>query len=269
MALVVKFDGKNFTLTGADGAAHNVTPAQSQSWKTALDNQAKMQGFKDASELLRETTVTVPDAGDSQYKIADQFGIGPQGGQMMVEGNVQFTNPDLIHTYHEGDLNPDFVTVPVKPETTPGSDAPGGKAGETDAPVEGSEGASPEPTDSVKKQNAIDTIKNPSATSEQRKAAIRTYLDGHNGSVEERTKAAIELLNPNENYGKEESVRTPKRQEILDVLVEPYKDDKTRKQVFDSLIEHKWTSNTGVSDKSMDTLIGEHAKKKYNIDCKY
>ena len=260
MAFVVKFDGTNFKLKSADGSqTFNVTPAQSQSWQVALDKQAKMQGFKDTAEMLKSVTVTVPNAGDSQYKIADQFGIGAEGAQMMVEGNVQFTNPDLIHTYNEGDLNPDFVTVPVKPEAdqaptvspdggpTPGADAPAGQ------------------TDSVKKQNAIDTIKNPSATADQRKAAISAYLDGHNGSVEERTKAAIDLLDPNQDYG-EEKVRTAKRQEILDVLVEPYKDNDTKKKVFDSLLEHNWVSKQ-FDDKSMDKVIGEHAKKKYNIDC--
>jgi hypothetical protein len=262
MAFVVKFDGKSFSLKSADGAqTYNVSPAQSQSWQVALEKQAKMQGFKDTSDMLSKVTVTVPNAGDSQYKIADQFGIGAEGAQVMVEGNVQFANPDLIHTYHEGDLNPDFVTVPVEPKV----DKPISNKN-PDGPVPPSDESTGQ-TDGVKKQNAIDTLKNPSATSEQRKAAIATYLDGHNGSVEDRTKAAIELLNPNENYGNDEKVRTPKRQQILDVLVEPYQSKDTKKQVFDALLEHTWTSNTGVSDKSMDKLIGEHAKNKYNIDC--
>lgn len=245
MALVVKFDGKTFSLKSADGSqSYNVTPAQSQSWQVALDKQAKMQGYKDVSDLLSKATVTVPNAGDSQYKIADQFGIGVEGAQVMVEGNVQFANPDLIHTYNEGDLNPDFVTVPVEPEPVLGSDAP---AGETEA--------------AKRERVAFDTLRNPSATADQRKTAVAAYLDGHNGSVEERTKAAIALLDPKQNYG-EEKVATAKRQEILDVLVAPCKDDDARKKVFDSLLEHTWSD-----DKGMDKIIGEHAKKKYNIDC--
>ncbi|MEP7456727.1 hypothetical protein [Phyllobacterium sp. SB3] len=261
MAFVVKFDGKSFSLKSADGSqSFNVTPAQSQSWQVALDKQAKMQGFKDTSEMLSKVTVTVPNAGDSQYKIADQFGIGVEGAQVMVEGNVQFADPDLIHTYNEGDLNPDFVTVPVEPkvEQPPISNKnPDGPIPEADT--------SPAPSDATKKQTAIDTLKNPSATAEQRKTAIAAYLDGHNGSIEERTKAAIELLDPNQDYG-EENVRTAKRQEILDVLVEPYKEKDTKKQVFDSLLEHTWVSER-FDDKSMDKVIGEHAKNKYNIDC--
>ncbi|EJN06064.1 hypothetical protein [Phyllobacterium sp. YR531] len=265
MAFVVKFDGKSFSLKSADGAqTYNVNPAQQQSWQVALEKQAKQQGFKDTSEMLSKVTVTVPNAGDSQYKIADQFGIGVEGAQVMVEGNVQFADPDLIHTYNEGDLKPDFVTVPVAPEPILGSDAPAGKPETKGAPVEGSEAPAGQ-TDSVKKQNAIDTLKNPSATAEQRKTAISTYLDGHNGSVEERTKAAIDLLDPNQDYG-EQKVRTAKRQEILDVLVEPYKDNDTKKKVFDSLLEHTWVSEK-FSDQSMDKVIGEHAKNKYDIDC--
>lgn len=263
MALIVKFDGKSFSLKSLDGSqSFNVTPAQSQSWQIALDKQAKQQGFKDTSDLLKTVVVTVPNAGDSQYKIADQFGIGVDGAQAMVDMNGQFSNPDLIHTYHEGDLTPDFVTVPVEApvEQPPISNKnPDGPVPPSDEPAG--------QTDGAKKQAAIDTLKNPSATAEQRKTAIATYLDGHNGSVDERTKAAVELLNPNENYGSDEKVRTPKRQQILDVLVEPYKDNETKKQVFDNLLEHNWTSNTEVNDKGMDQLIGEHAKNKYNIDC--
>ncbi|MHC1551800.1 hypothetical protein [Phyllobacterium sp. K27] len=259
MAFVVKLDGKGFSLKSADGSqTYNVTPAQSQSWQVALDKQAKMQGFKNTSELLETYVVTVPNAGDSQYKIAEQFGIGPEGAQVMVKGNVQFANPDLIHTYHEGDLNPDFVTVPVEPKV----DKPISNKN-PDGPVPPSDEPAGQ-TDSVKKQNAIDTLKNPSASSEQRKAAIATYLDGHSGSVEDRTKAAIELLDPNQDYG-EEKVRTAKRQEILDVLVEPSKDNDTKKKIFDSLVEHHWVSER-FNDKSMDKVIGEHAKNKYNID---
>lgn len=263
MAFVVKFDGKSFSLKSADGAqTYNVNPAQQQSWQVALEKQAKQQGFKDTSEMLSKVTVTVPNAGDSQYKIADQFGIGVEGAQVMVEGNVQFANPDLIHTYNEGDLNPDFVTVPVEPKI----EQPPISNKNPDGPIPEADNT-PAVSDATKKQNAIDTLKNPSATAEQRKTAISTYLDGHSGSVDERTKAAIELLNPNENYGNEEKVRTPKRQQILDVLVEPYKDNETKKQIFDNLLEHTWTSNTGVKDEHMDQLIGEHAKNKYNIDC--
>lgn len=260
MAFVVKFDGKSFSLKSADGAqTYNVSPAQSQSWQAALEKQAKMQGFKSTTELLDTFVVTVPNAGDSQYKIADQFGIGPEGAQAMVEGNVQFADPDLIHTYHDGDLNPDFVTVPVHPE----ADKPISNKN-PDGPVPSSDEPTGQ-TDGVKKQSAIDTLKNPSATSEQRKTAIATYLDGHSGSVEDRTKAAIELLDPNQDYG-EEKVRTAKRQEILDVLVEPSTDNDAKKNVFDSLLEHNWVSKR-FDDKSMDKLIGEHAKNKYNIDC--
>lgn len=264
MALVVKFDGKSFSLKSQDGAtSYNVSPAQAQSWQVALEKQAKMQGFKDTKDLFDTFTVTVPSAGDSQYKIAEQFGLGAKGGHDMAEGNVQFANPDLIHTYQEGDLKPDFVTVPVKTEAAPGAPGstknPDGPIPRSDVPV----GA----TDSMKKQTAIDTLKNPSATPEQRKTAIANYLDGHNGSVDDRTKAAIELLNPNENYGGDVNVRTPKRQQILDVLVEPYGDSKTKKAIFDSLLERTWTSTTGVTDKSMDKLIGQHAKDKYGIDC--
>lgn len=267
MALVVKFDGKSFSLKSIDGAkTYDVTPAQTQSWQTALQQQAQQLGFADTRQMLEKVTVTVPTAGDSQYKIAGQFiADEPVANEMaaeMVAGNTQFENPDLIQAYHAGDLRPDFVVVPIKPEVEvpPSNKNP-------DGPVPPDSSTKPALSDQEKKTIAINALKNPSAQPDERKTAIAAYLDGHNGSVDERTKAAIELLNPNENYGKEEKVRTPKRQQILDVLVEPYKDDDTKKKVFDSLLEHTWTSNTGVSDKSMDQLIGQHAKDAYRIEC--
>jgi hypothetical protein len=271
MALVLKYDEKGFSLKSADGsAAYNVNPAQTKSWQVALEQQAKQLGFIDAKQMLAITTVTVPTAGDSQYKIAEQFGLDMPTAYEMVRDNVQFTNPDLIHAYHEGDLKADFVVVPKTPaEPIPGSDAPAGTPEGTkeksDATVLGSD-APAGATDAMKKQSAIETIKN-SNSPDERKAAIAAYLDEHNGSIEDRTKAAIALLDPNQNYGDDVNVRSNKRREILDELIPPYTDPGKTKAIFDSLLEHTWTSTTGVTDKSMDQLIGQHAKDKYGIEC--
>lgn len=258
MALTLELGKEGLRLKSADSATtFPVSPAQAQSWQAILEKRAKEHGYSDAAELMKTVTIAVPTAGDSQYKIAGDFNLDNATAAAMVDGNRQFKDPDLIHAYYEGDRKPDFVLVPkasveqaqTADATIAGSDAPAGA------------------TDEMKKNTAMETIKNPSARPQERKAAITDYLNGHNSSVEDRTKAAINLLDLNNNYGNDVDVRTPKRKEILDVLVEPYPDVATRKAIFDTLLEHDWVSRNNVTDKSMDSLIGNHAKDKYGIEC--
>jgi len=129
MSLTVTYKDNKFSLVGKDGKAHEVSAAQQQQWQQTLNGLATQHGLKDAQDLLSKGTVAVPEAGDSQWRMATAAGIAPQDiNASVVALNDQIANPDLIQTYHEGDLTPDFVMLPVPPkeEPIPGSDAPAG-----------------------------------------------------------------------------------------------------------------------------------------------
>jgi len=129
MSLTVTYKDNKLSLVGKDGRTHEVNAAQQQQWMQTLDGLAKQHQLKDAKELLSQGTVEVPEAGDSQWRMATEAGIAPENiNATVVALNDQIANPDLIQTYHEGDLKPDFVMLPVAPEKEPipGSDAPAG-----------------------------------------------------------------------------------------------------------------------------------------------
>lgn len=121
MSLTVTYKDNKLSLVGKDGRTHEVNAAQQQQWMQTLDGLAKQHQLKDAKELLSQGTVEVPEAGDSQWRMATEAGIAPENiDATVVALNDQIANPDLIQTYHEGDLKPDFVMLPVAPE---GADA--------------------------------------------------------------------------------------------------------------------------------------------------
>lgn len=127
MSLTVTYKDNKFSLVGKDGKAHEVSPAQQQQWQQTLNGLATQHGLKDAQDLLNKGTVAVPEAGDSQWRMATEAGIAPQDiNASVVALNEHIGNPDLIQTYRPGDLTPDFVMLPVPPEPILGSDAPAG-----------------------------------------------------------------------------------------------------------------------------------------------
>ncbi|ACP23749.1 hypothetical protein NGR_b23040 (plasmid) [Sinorhizobium fredii NGR234] len=240
MAFTLEVVGKGFRLKGADNKREiDVSPAQAKAWQEILDRRAREQGLKNSEELLANVKIAVPEAGDSQFKIGKQYELSDTDTMLMIDGNVQFANPDLIDAYHEGSLNPDFVLVPtMQPEGAP---------------------------------SAIDAIKAPASTPDGRKDAVKTYLGEHSGSVEERTNAAVALMDSRADFGSPE-LQAPRLKEIMDVLVEPHEGEDARKKIVDALKQHSWSStdgkamdDKGMDDKGMDKLISEHARAAYGI----
>ncbi|OWJ67243.1 hypothetical protein [Inquilinus limosus] len=124
MSLTVTYKDNKLSLVGKDGRTYEVNAAQQQQWMQTLDGLAKQHQLKDAKELLSQGTVEVPEAGDSQWRMATEAGIAPKDiNGSVVALNDHIGNPDLIQTYHEGDLKPDFIMLPVAPEK-PASDTP-------------------------------------------------------------------------------------------------------------------------------------------------
>ena len=117
MSLTVTYKDNKFSLVGKDGRTYEVSAAQQQQWQQTLNGLATQHGLKDAQDLLSKGTVAVPEAGDLQWRMATEAGIAPQDiNASVVALNEQIGNPDLIHTYRDGDLTPDFVMLPVPPE---------------------------------------------------------------------------------------------------------------------------------------------------------
>lgn len=124
MSLTVTYKDNKLSLVGKDERTYEVNAAQQQQWMQTLDGLAKQHQLKDAKELLSQGTVEVPEAGDSQWRMATEAGIAPKDiNGSVVALNDHISNPDLIQTYHEGDLKPDFIMLPVAPEK-PASDTP-------------------------------------------------------------------------------------------------------------------------------------------------
>ncbi len=235
MALTLEVVGKGFRLKSADNKREfDVSPAQAKAWQEILDRRAREQGLKNSEELLANVKIAVPEAGDSQFKIGKDNNLSDADTMLMIDGNVQFSNPDLINAYHEGSLKPDFVLVPtMKPEGAPA---------------------------------AIDALKAPSSTADHRKAAVRTYLGQHAGSVEERTNAAVALMDSRADFGSPE-MQEARLKEIMDVLMEPYEGEATRKGIIEALKQHSWspTDSKGLDEKQVDSLISGHARTAYGI----
>jgi hypothetical protein len=236
MAFTLEVVGKGFRLKSADSKREiSASPEQAKAWQEILDRRAREQGLKNSEELLANVKIAVPEAGDSQFKIGKDHGLSDADTMLMIGGNVQFANPDLIHAYHQGSLSPDFVLVPtMQPEGAPA---------------------------------AINMIKTPTSTPDERKSAIKTYLGQHSGSVEERTSAAISLMEVRAEYGSSD-VQSSRLTEIMDVLVEPHDGEDARKKIVDALKQHPWSSTDGkgLDDTGMRKLISEHARTAYGLE---
>ncbi|MDI6838845.1 hypothetical protein [Ciceribacter thiooxidans] len=235
MALTLEVVGKGFRLKSADNKREfDVSPAQAKAWQEILDRRAREQGLKNSKELLENVKVAVPEAGDSQFKIGKDNKLSDADTMLMIGGNVQFSNPDLINAYHQGSLHPDFVLVPtMKPAGAPA---------------------------------AIDALKAPASTADHRKAAVKTYLGQHSGNVEERTNAAVSLMDSRADFGSPD-MQEVRLKEIMDVLVEPYEDEATRRSIVGALKQHSWSSHDGqgLDGQKVAALISGHARTAYGI----
>ena len=222
MSLTVTYKDNKFSLVGKDGRTYEVSAAQQQQWQQTLNGMAARHHLKDAQDLLSKGTVAVPEAGDSQWRMATEAGIAPQDiNASVVALNNQIGNPDLIHTYHDGDLTPDFVMLPVPPETetTPGSDAPAG----TPAPTPGNT----KPADF-----AAMLAKEPD---EKKRAGL---IDGYFKASDDPKKTANELLKLDFGNANNRSVR----REIIRTSVEGKKPGE-QLQALKDLAQTDWKIN--------------------------
>jgi hypothetical protein len=241
MSLTVTYKDNKFSLVGKDGRTYDVSAAQQQQWQQTLNGLATQHGLKDAQDLLSKGTVAVPEAGDSQWRMGTEAGIAPQDiNSSVVALNEHIGNPDLIHTYHDGDLKPDFVMLPVPPEK-PASDTP--------QPAAKPDTSSPEKF-AASLQAAPDQ--------ETRNRWINDYVNGAKDPLD-----AVSKLLP-QNFDTKDN--GPCRQQIINAYVNRVaggnKDQQTN--ALKILAEKTWTDS---SNKNIDTdidydiwAVGNHHK---------
>ncbi|WP_342239410.1 hypothetical protein [Inquilinus sp. OTU3971] len=228
MSLTVTYKDNKFSLVGKDGRTYEVSAAQQQQWQQTLNGMATQHNLKDAQELLSQGTVVVPEAGDSQWRMATEAGIAPQDiNASVVALNEHIGNPDLIHTYHDGDLKPDFIMLPVPPETetTPGSDAPA----QPDTSSPEAFAASLKTAPDVKTRNQ--------------------WIDDYVNGAEDPLNAVINLL----PLTFDEKNNGPYRQQIISAYVHRVAGDNKdqQKNALAPLAERNWTNG----DKNVDTAV--------------
>ncbi|MGO4129286.1 hypothetical protein AB4Z01_33155 [Inquilinus sp. YAF38] len=225
MSLTVTFKDNKFALVGKDGKAHEVSAAQQQQWQQTLNGLATQHGLKDAQDLLSKGTVAVPEAGDSQWRMATEAGIAPQDiNASVVALNDQIANPDLIQTYHEGDLTPDFVMLPV-PSEKPASDAP----------------AQPDTSSPEKFAASLKTAPDDKTRSQW----INDYVNSAKDPLDAVTKLLPQSFDDKNNG--------PYRQQIISAYVHRVAGDNKDLQTnaLKPLAERNWTAG----DKNIDTQI--------------
>jgi hypothetical protein len=228
MSLTVTYKDNKFSLVGKDGRTYQVTAAQQQQWLQTLNGLATQHGLKDAQDLLSKGTVEVPEAGDSQWRMATEAGIAPDQINAKVVGlNQQIGNPDLIHTYRPGDLTPDFVMLPVPPENAPASDKPPAVA---------------KPDTSSPETFAASLKAAPDAKT--RNQWISDYIN----NAPDPFDAATKLLS--QNFDKDNG---PCRQQIVSAYVDRVAGSNKDKQIdaLKPLADKNWTAG----DKNIDTQI--------------
>ncbi|WP_343714946.1 hypothetical protein [Inquilinus sp.] len=243
MSLTVTYKDNKLSLVGKDGRIHEVNAAQQQQWMQTLDGLAKQHQLKDAKELLSQGTVEVPEAGDSQWRMAMEAGIAPENiDATVVALNDQIANPDLIQTYHEGDLKPDFVMLPVAPEQEPipGSDAPAGMP----APTPGN----------TKPPEFATTLAN--ETDPKKRDGL---VDGYFKAADDPKKAVQELLG--QDFGNDaDAIRRKIVHAYLDKVAGGNGDNQLK--TLKDLAEFDWKNGKGESvDVSVDTQILAVAKE--------
>jgi hypothetical protein len=235
MSLTVTYKDNKFSLVGKDGRTYDVSAAQQQQWQQTLNGLATQHGLKDAQDLLNKGTVAVPEAGDSQWRMATEAGIAPQNiNASVVALNEHIDNPDLIQTYRPGDLTPDFVMLPVPPEEEPilGSDAPAGMP-------------APTPGNTKPADFAQMLAKEPD---EKKRAGL---IDGYFKASDDPKKTANDLLKL--DFGKD--INESVRREIIRTSVEGKKPGE-QLQALKDLAEVNWKDDVAV-----DTQILAVAKE--------
>lgn len=243
MSLTVTYKDNKFSLVGKDGRTYEVNPAQQQQWQQSLNGLAQQHGLKDAQDLLKQGTVEVPEAGDSQWRMATEAGIAPDKiNSTVVALNDHIGNPDLIQTYHDGDLKPDFIMLPVQPEAEPipGSDAPAGMP----APTPGN----------TKPAEFAATLKN--EPDEKKRASL---IDGYFKAATDPKKAVHELLGQDFGEGTDAT-----RRKIVHAYLDKAAGEKggTQLQTLKDLAEFDWKNGKGESvDAAVDTQILAVAKE--------
>lgn len=228
MSLTVTYKDNKFSLVGKDGRTYEVSAAQQQQWQQTLNGLATQHGLKDAQDLLSKGTVAVPEAGDSQWRMATEAGIAPQNiNADVVALNDQISNPDLIQTYHDGDLTPDFVMLPVPPEKPPGSDTPAQPKPDTSSPEKFAASLKTAPDEKTRNQ------------------WINDYINSAKDPLDAVTKLLPLTFDEKDNG--------PYRQQIISAYVHRVAGDNKdqQKNALAPLAERNWT----VGDKNIDTAV--------------
>jgi hypothetical protein len=226
MSLTVTYKDNKFSLVGKDGRTYEVNAAQQQQWQQSLNGLAQQHGLKDAQDLLKQGTVEVPEAGDSQWRMATEAGVAPDKiNSTVVALNEHIGNPDLIQTYHDGDLKPDFVMLPVPPE---GADA---------KPDE------PKPDTSTPAKFAASLQAAPDQKT--RNQWINDYVNGAKDPLDAVTKLLPQNFDTKDNG--------PCRQQIIHAYVNRVAGGNKEQQTnaLKSLAERNWT----IGDKNIDVDI--------------
>lgn len=239
MSLTVSFKNNQLSLTrNGTGAAVAVTPEQQTAWTQKLNALAAQQGMKDANELLSKDTIVVPEEGDSQWKIGEDLGVTPKDiAEAVVPTNVQFTNPDLIQAYHDGDTNPDFVLIPAQPAPDTRDAPPAPAKADTSSPQAFGASLAKAPDDAT------------------RNKWITDYVNGSSAKPMDLAKDLLKL-----DYGKDNQVD---RRQILRATVDKIagKDHDKQKQALKDLAEIDWKNGKNESiDVQIDTDVYAVAK---------
>lgn len=232
MSLTVTYKDNKFSLVGKDGRTYEVSAAQQQQWQQTLNGMAARHHLKDAQDLLSKGTVVVPEAGDSQWRMATEAGIAPQDiNASVVALNDQIANPNLIHTYHDGDLTPDFVMLPVPPEK-PASDTPQpAPKADTSSPEKFAASLKTAPDEKTRNQWINDYVNNaPDPLDAVTKLLPQTFDDEDNG---------------------------PYRQQIISAYVHRVAGDnkEEQKNALKPLAERNWMAGDKNIDVQIDTDI--------------
>ncbi|WP_395677451.1 hypothetical protein [Inquilinus sp.] len=238
MSLTVTYKDNKFSLVGKDGRTYEVNPAQQQQWQQSLNGLAQQHGLKDAQDLLKQGTVEVPEAGDSQWRMATEAGVTPDKiNSTVVALNDHITNPDLIQTYHDGDLKPDFVMLPVPPA---GADA------KPDQP------AAPK-ADTSSPEKFAASLKN--APDEKTRTQ---WINDYVANAPDPLDAVTKLLP--QNFGENNG---PDRQHIIQAYVKRVAGDNKEQQinVLKPLAEKNWTDGKTNIDTQIDYDIWAVGKK--------
>ncbi|MGK9165357.1 hypothetical protein KXR53_03620 [Inquilinus limosus] len=235
MSLTVTYKDNKLSLVGKDGRTHEVSAAQQQQWLQTLNGLAQQHGLKDAQELLSEGTVQVPESGDSQWRMGVEAGIAPKDiNAGVVALNDHIPNPDLIHAYHQGDLTPDFIMLPVPPEAGPGPETPAGPKPDTSTPQKFGASLLDAPNQETRNTWINDYVKNPETSFDDvkqllsldygkdsdvnRKQIIRAYVDKVAGNDRNKqTQALKDLAQVDWKLGNGQSIDVEVDKQVLAV----------------------------------------------------